>query len=387
MNTLEDKKIIISTHVYTTGPAQDLRDFLIEKKVNKVIFIGHPLFYNINLKGSGYEIYEKGKKIIEKYFKIKKIPSIISYIKDLFLTVYWIFNREEKWDIYIGSDNLNAFSGLILKYLGKVKKVIYYVIDYNPRRFNNKILNKAYHKIDQICVKYCDETWNISPRMEEARKQYFSFVGGNQKVVPIGVWLNRIKSYEFEDIDKYSLIFMGHVIEKQGIQYVLDAIPLVIEEIPEFKLKIIGAGDFLKNLKDKVRELNLETNVIFTGYIEKHEEIEKLLCKSGLAVALYEKFDRKGNLSFTYFADPAKIKSYLACGLPVLLTDVSYNALEIEKNNCGIIIDYDKNKIAKTIIELIKNEAKIKEYRNNAKNYIKQFDWNNIFINNLERIL
>jgi len=41
-----------------------------------------------------------------------------------------------------------------------------------------------------------------------------------------------------------------------------------------------------------------------------------------LGVALYDKYDEFGNLSYTYFADPMKIKVYLAAGVPVMTTDV-----------------------------------------------------------------
>lgn len=387
MIELKNKKIVIVTHVYTTGPAQDLKEYLLNNKIKKLLFIGHPLFFNKKLRGSGYEIYKDGKLVKENYKKIKKITEPIFYVKDIILNIVWCCKNDKKWDLYIGSDNLNAFSGVLLKWIGRADKVVYYVIDYNPKRFKNSLLNKVYHSIDQFCVKHCDETWNLSPRMEPARKKYFNFIGGVQKVVPVGIWLNRIKRLDYSEIEKHKLVFMGHILEKQGIQYVLDAVPIIVEKIPDFKFFIIGDGNYLSTLKQKVKSLEIEKFIQFTGYVEKHEEIENMLARCSVAVALYEEKDEDGNLSFTYFADPAKIKSYLANGLPVLLTDVSYNAKELEKNRCGIIIDYNKEKIANAIVKLVCDENKLKEYRENAINYAKQFDWNNIFKKNLKRIL
>lgn len=387
MVELENKKIIIATHVYATGPAQDLREYLLNNKVGKLLFVGHPLFFDKKLNGSGYEIYRNGKLIKEKYGKIKKIIEPISYIKDIILNIVWCHKSGKRWDLYIGSNNLNAFSGIVLKWLGKVDKIIYYVIDYNPKRFENKLLNKIYHFLDQFCVRHCDETWNLSSRMEPARQKYFSFTGGYQKVIPVGIWFDRIKRLDYSEIEKYKLVFMGHILKKQGAQYVLDAIPLIVKKIPDFKFLVIGAGDYLNVLKQKTKSLGIEKFVQFTGYIKKHEEIENMLVRCAIAIALYEKKDEGGNLSFTHFADPAKIKSYLASGLPVLLTDVPHNAKEIEKNKCGIIINYNKDQIANAVINLMQNENKLKEYKKNAVNYAKQFDWNLIFKSNLERIL
>ncbi|MHB8276899.1 MAG: glycosyltransferase [Candidatus Humimicrobiaceae bacterium] len=378
--------IVIATHVYTTGPSQDLRDYLLKNDVGELLFIGHPLFYNKNLKGSGYDLYKRGLLVISKYGVIKRSNQLIEFIKVVILDIYYVIAHKKKYGLYFGVDNLNALAGLFLKMVGLVNKVIYYVIDYNPKRFPNKILNLIYHKIDQICVRYSDETWNLSPRMEEARKKYFNFSIGNQKVVPVGVWFDRIKRKEFSDIEKLTLVFMGHITKKQGIQHVIEAIPKIAKEIPDFKFIIIGGGDYLDELKVLTKKLSIVKQVKFTNYIKDHKDIEDMLSSCALAIALYEKYDENGNLSFTYFADPAKLKIYMACGLPVLLTDVSYNAKEIEENKCGIIIDYDKEMISAAIVELMKNEVRLRQYRENAINYIVKFDWSLIFQKNLERI-
>ena len=247
---LATKKVVIATHVYTTGPAQDLKDYLVNNRCGKVLFIGHPLFYDPKLQGSGYELYIQGDKKRETHGRIKKIPEVLAYVKDIILNVAYVMRTGDKWDLYVGSDNLNALSGLVLKLLGRVTKTVYYVIDYNPKRFQNKMLNTIYHKIDQVCVTYCDETWNLSPRMEVGRKEYFKFSGGHQKVVPVGVWLDRIHIPRFEEINKHTLVFMGHITEKQGVQHILDAVPSIIEKIPDFVASIIDG-----RILDQVRDL------------------------------------------------------------------------------------------------------------------------------------
>ena len=105
---LKDKSVVIVTHVYTTGPAQDLRDYLLKIGIKKLLFIGHPLFYDKTLRGSGYELYKNGELKKEKYRKITKIPELISYIKDALLNVIWSLLCGRKWDLYVGSDNFDS---------------------------------------------------------------------------------------------------------------------------------------------------------------------------------------------------------------------------------------------------------------------------------------
>ena len=82
---------------------------------------------------------------------------------------------------------------------------------------------------------------------------------------------------------------------------------------------------------------------------KERKELEERMRNSALAVAMYE----KNKESFTYYADPTKIKDYLSMGIPVLLTDLPYNAKEIEKEKCGIIVDYKKKDIADAVIKLM----------------------------------
>ncbi|KKQ35132.1 MAG: hypothetical protein US50_C0024G0001, partial [Candidatus Nomurabacteria bacterium GW2011_GWB1_37_5] len=108
--------------------------------------------------------------------------------------------------------------------------------------------------------------------------------------------------------------------------------------------------------------------------------IEIQLPQYSLAIAPYEKYDDKGHLSFTYFADPAKLKLYMACGLPVLVSDVPYNAKEIENSGCGAII---RNDLSKDIVDILLDKTKLKSLNQNTIIYAKSLSWKQIFLQNL----
>lgn len=382
-----DKKVIIATHVYATGPAQDLREYLVNNKVSRLLFIGHPLFFDPRLKGSGYEYYESGGKVREKYGKIRRIPALLSYLKDACFNIRWGILVGDKWDLYVGVNNLNALGGILLRLIGRVDRVVYYVIDYNPNRFSKPLMNKIYHAIDHFCVRYSDETWNLSPRMKSARKEYFGFEGGSQKVAPLGVWFSRINRATTDGFHDYTLVFMGHLLKQQGVQHVIHAMPDILKIIPDFKFVVIGGGEYLAPLKNIAKGLDLENSIQFFGYIENHEEIERQISVCAAAVALYEETDGRGNPSFTYFTDPGKVKAYLACGLPVLLSDVAHNARDIEARRCGMVIKNDPQSISRAVVELMTDMKKLAEYRANAVSYARQYDWNTIFEDLLSGVL
>jgi len=379
-----NKKVIILSHILTTVPAYDLKEYFLNQK-QELVFIGHPLFYKEGRPGSFFESYKNGELIKKIQLKNKKIPSIISYVKDFFLTIYWILKTGQKYDLIICLDNLNALSGLFLKKIGVVKKVVYYTIDFTPQRFTSKILNNFYHYIDKICVKNCDSTWNVSPRMEEGREKIRGLkkeIYNKQLVVPVGIWFDRLKRKSFEEIDKSTIIYAGGLAEHQGVQVVLEAIPEIVKEISNFKFKIIGLGSYEINLKNNIKELGIEKYIDFIGYIEKHDDVESELSKCSLGMAMYNKEVAK----WSYYADPSKIKSYLSAGLPAITTDVTYIGDDLEKNRCGFVIEYDSKILAKKVIELLSNQDLLKEYRENAIKFAKNLDWNNIFDKALEQL-
>lgn len=368
-------KVVVATHVYAPGPAQELKKYLLGKKVSKLLFIGHPLLFLKRLDGPGYEVFVEGRLLVKNYRKIRRwLVGVISYPGAIISNIVWTLKYDGKWDLYVGCNNLNALSGVLLKKLGVVKKTVYYVVDYNPDRFSNNMLNKIYHKIELYCAQNCDETWNLSPRMIEARQDKWKMQLENQKVVPMGAWLDRIEEVSYEDCLEHTAVFMGHVLEKQGVQLVIKGIPKIVKEIPNFKLRVIGLGPYLENLKGLTSQLKVEAHVDFLGFVEDVKR-DQLIGESALAIALYN----PESAAFTYFADPGKVRNYLGAGVPVLITDVPLVSQEIKENNAGLVVEYDINSISEAITETLTDLEKVRVLRENALSLGRKYDWNQIY--------
>jgi glycosyltransferase involved in cell wall biosynthesis len=380
---LQDIKIAIVTHVGSTGPSQNLLEFCLVNKTKEVCFVGNPLIdYLDSQKYSTFEIYSSGKlaakKSIKRFSLIKKEPDVLYYLTDLVLNLWWFIGFKKKWDVFVGSDNLNAFCGLLLKKIGLVGKVVYYTIDYIPDRFNNKLLNKIYRTIDILCVKYCDLTWNLSPRMVEGRKKDSNLDRKyriKQILVPEGVWFDRIKRVPFEKIEKQTLVFIGHLVARLGVQKAIEAVPMIVKKIPNFKFIIIGKGSYKEDLEKLCKKLRLEKHVEFKGFIPDHKNAEKIIANCAVGIAPYSDEEK----SFSYYCDPSKTKIYMGCGLPVIMTDIFYNAKEIEESNAGLIVNYSAKNIAEAVINLMENPKKLEEMKKSSIKYIKNLDWNIIF--------
>lgn len=367
--------VIILTYEATTGPAHDLRDFL-TGHVDRLLFIAHPLlFIPSNFKKSSYwQLYKGRRKAREGKAFHWRLPELVLYIKDVLYSLFWVMTKIGRTDLFLGVGNINAVVGVLLKRLGFTKKVIFYCIDYVPRRFQSNLINEFYHRIDKWATEGSDVTWNLSPRMAEGRNKKWGRDLGNQITVPIGVWYDRIQKHRSQKNNPHEIIYLGTIIEKQGLDMCVEAINRLKNKIKDIKLTVIGSGPYEDVIKGLVKKYKLEKYVEFLGYLPNHEDVEKRLSTASLAVALYN----PAKDIFSYYADPMKVKTYFACGLPVLITDIPYVARQTAKAGCGIIVEYALSDVTAKIEQFFKDTKKISRYRTNALKFAKQYDWNNV---------
>ena len=82
------------------------------------------------------------------------------------------------------------------------------------------------------------------------------------------------------------------------------------------RLLIIGGGEIENELRKKVKELNLENRVIFTGVIS-YDELPEYLSISDALINPFE------STLVTNLALPHKVLQYLAIGIPTISTKLS----------------------------------------------------------------
>lgn len=376
------RKAIVVTHGTIRGPAHELRDYF-RNSYDETIFIHHPLLFikQNRILSSGLERYEKGKLVFERKAFHWEGPEPLLYLKDLLYTLIWVIRYGRKTDLLVGSGNLNAFAGLILKRLGVVKKVVYYCIDYVPNRFKSKPFNNIYHWVDKYCAEKCDSTWNLSSRMIEGRQKKWKQKFPHQRVVPHGSYTDQYTKslVSLTNYHEYEIVFMGTLLKKQGIQLVINVLSRIIKKFPKTKLSIVGSGDYENNLKALTKELGLQRQVIFYGCLADKETKQKL-AKAHVAVAPYNKDED----IFTYYSDPGKVKYYLSLGIPVIITDVPLVAKDLEREKCGIIIEYRVDSLANSIEKFFDSKKLTVLYRKNALEYAKKFGWKIIYSKAIE---
>jgi glycosyltransferase involved in cell wall biosynthesis len=373
MASIKSNSLVVEvTHITEIyGPAQALENYL-KQNNSRLLIIAHPLPTS-SLNYSTYKTYVNGFLRRITQYRTFKSSEVISYMQHFILTLYILLSVRKKINIYIGIDNLNAFAGILLKAFGLIDKVIFYVIDYTPVRFENKFFNFLYQALDVICAKYTDYVWSVSKRIANLWK-ILGIEDWKNIVVPIGVELREVKSIPKDNVRRNILVYAGHLTKSKGVQLAIEAMEEITKKFPGIRLEIIGTGPFEGELKEMVKRKKLEEWVKFLGRME-HDKLMQYLPACGIALATYEPDPN----SITYYADPTKPKEYLACGLPVIITKVPWIAKEIEKVPMGIAINYNKYELISAITKLLSDESFYKRCRENAVEFASKLDWNKIF--------
>lgn len=115
--------------------------------------------------------------------------------------------------------------------------------------------------------------------------------------------------------NNYEIINVGRLDVAKGQKYLLKIISLVKKELPNIKLKILGKGNLESELKELSKNLSLEENIEFLGYINNpYKEIEK--ADIFVLSSLYEGF-------------PGVLVESLICKTPIISTDCVFGIREI----------------------------------------------------------
>lgn len=363
--------VIVATHYWSPGWASALDEYL-KSRARRYRWIGHPLFADGSV--ANYRLYENGRQTAG--FEVAGVKNATRFVADVRRTIEWS-RLGGPTDLFVAGDNLVALAGLWLRRRGFARAVAVYTIDYVPNRFANPVMNRAYHGVDRFAARRADIVWNTASGIVEARHERDRGRPlAPHIVVPIGAHTKRIAGGASGVARRPVIAYLGHLLEKQGVQLAIQALPKVLTATPNAKLLIIGDGPYRARLEALAAELRVEDRVEFAGFNDDHVAIEHRLLECEIGVAPYvpepENYSRFQDL-------PGKIVTYLACGLPVITTTVPRHANRLETAGAGRVMDYEPAAFAEAINGYLTDSARLERARTAALTLARSYDWDEIF--------
>ncbi len=137
---------------------------------------------------------------------------------------------------------------------------------------------------------------------------------------------------------------IGYFNEQKAQELLIQSIKIVVDRILQVKLIIVGWGPLENKLRELVKTLKIEDNVIFAGK-RQHEEVFEILSITDLFVlsSLWEGFG-------------LVIGEAMAMGKPVVATETDGSQVLVVENETGLLVPPgDPRALAAAIISLIRD--------------------------------
>ncbi len=295
-------------------------------------------------------------------------------------------------EVMLGVECINALSLWFCRRIwGMKSKVVYYLFDYCEKRYPNRWVNNLYLWLDKMAAYKSDATWNISKVIELSRiKRGLDEDRMREQVtVNYGMFSDQLQFTDYDDCRKTVMVYAGGVDWWSGLDLIIDAMPKLVENCPEIVLKIMGRGAREKHYRQKVSDLGVEKHVVFGGYIAQPDEVFRQLSECSFALAVYSELGSptEGLESTKKYGDVIKIRTYLACGLPIIVTDVPFSAREVREAGAGIMIDYNLEELVSAAEKLYKDPDFNSSCRSAARRLAERNMWERNYDKGMRAVL
>lgn len=227
-----------------------------------------------------------------------------------------------------------------------------------------------FYPVERWLAHYTNTLITINKEDYERAK---SFKAGRVCYVPgVGVDLNKFNTQSVNregkrrelgfTKDDFILLSVGELIPRKNHQLVLHALGLLQKQgkLGNIQYVICGRGVKLDELKALAQELQIADHVHFLGY---RNDISAICQASDLFVFM----SKQEGL-------PVAMMEAMACGLPVICSDIRGNTDLVENGVSGIISESTPEKLAENILQLVSNPSKLQKLSAQAAKMIQKFD-------------
>ena len=186
---------------------------------------------------------------------------------------------------------------------------------------------------------------------------------------PIDIILNAkplvMRKYKPPENDVFTLLYIGTLSKPRFIIEIME----VIKDIPGVKLIVggIGKDEYIQKVKERAVEAD---NISFLGKVPL-EQVIPMTWEADAIVCMFDPTDRLSKIGL-----PNKLFEAMVAGRPIIVSKGTYLGKIVEKEKCGLVVEYSKKAFRGAVINLRDNSNLREELGRNALNAaIRKYNW------------
>jgi phosphatidylinositol alpha-1,6-mannosyltransferase len=166
--------------------------------------------------------------------------------------------------------------------------------------------------------------------------------------------------------EKKVIVCVARLVHRKGQDRLIEAMPEILNAIPNAHLLIVGEGPYRQQLVKRVNQLKIKDDVTFVGRIG-YEQLPEYICAGDL-------FAMPSRSRFWGLEVEGLGISYLeasACGLPVIAGASGGAPDAVDSGKSGVVVSgVDNDAITKAVIELLRDSDSSKKMGVYGRNWV-----------------
>lgn len=160
--------------------------------------------------------------------------------------------------------------------------------------------------------------------------------------------------------------FVGGLRPWHGIEILPDLLRLLKNQYPDVRMAIVGDGPLREDLENQFKQMDLTSNVTFTGNII-HQNIPGIVRQFDIALAPYAKLDHP------FYFSPLKLFEYMAAGTAVVAAKIGQVEEIVNDGENGFLYSpADLDEMFNCCQKILSNPHLKQSISNNAQQLIRE---------------
>ena len=207
-----------------------------------------------------------------------------------------------------------------------------------------KIIGLIYDIIERFSLKFTDVIIAVDTRTSDFYTSRYPWIKSKMKTIPVGIDLKKFKplnknkcrlKYSFSEKDNI-VMYVGRLEREKNIEFIMSSLKYVSHD---YKFVVVGDGNYKDDLNGFALSLNI--NCFFMGTIP-HDQLPEILNCANILV-----------ISSLFESGPLVVQEAIACGVPVVSTDVGRVKEFIKDDDVGLVCNRNINEFAKAIDKML----------------------------------